>query len=234
MDEAAAYYARQSQHDRRQRRRDKVVLLSLVEMLTIITFISVGMAFVTQQDVDLTRDWRSELADAQERNHTLQQELTSAQETIARQERELAILWDAYYGQPLPSDAALRREMLERMRSTQGFGMPACPSPDGLLLRVETYVGADGADTFRAFPSWTPADAETAEAIPGVASLTHAAAPLDRAQFSALAMQVRAHGEAQPFGCRFMVLLDEQHENLRLYKSEVRFLRAFFRVRASE
>lgn len=232
MDPASNLAARQHQYEKRQRRRDKIVLISLVEMLTIITFISVGMAFVTQQDVDLTRNWRLELEQVQEQRDSVRRELTEARATIERQERELAILWDAYFGQPLPPNAELRREALEGMRA-RGFGMPTCEQPHGLLLRVETFIGSDGSESFRANGAWGADESAVAQAIPGVSALI-AAGNVSRSDWAPLANQIEQYGEAQPIGCRYRILHDEQHDNLQQYKSQNRFLQSFFRVNASE
>lgn len=221
-------------YERRQRRRDKVMLISLIELLTILTFVATAFALVSKQELDLSKNNAAYVAKLEARIRGLEEANRKLEQDNQRLRKENATLWEAYFGQPLPDDPVSRARMMGELQR-RGFGVPLCSTPSGRLFLVYLNDRVDGVDSYSFIQGpWPVSEAGAVRLIPGVEELLGGES-LTKDQVQAFASRVRAFGDAQRPACRYRILAQERHTNLALYKEQLSFLDKFFRTsRANE
>lgn len=212
-------------YERRQRRRDKVMMITLVEVLTIFLFIMMAFALVAQSEVVMAHNLRQQLDALRVAHRELQLRLAMTERERDRYLRQRNMLLHMYNLDRFVDHNDQLDDFLNDPRR-RSLTYPVCPAPTGFMLRIDLLP--DG--SFQARPAWPAAEQAAATSIPGVASLINAG-PIGAVHFAQLAGVVRLAGERRPEACRFLVSAVAQHENLRLYLQQLPSVEQQFRTR---
>lgn len=217
------------ERERSKRRRDRVLMISIVELLTILVFVAMTYALVNETDASLRPNLERELREARARIEVLETENGKLQ---AERDmwRRIALAARDLVG--LPQNATPEEIEREIRRRLGGSARGICASPSGTLIRV--HLLADGkldveaGGGLRGAP-WTPEETAEAHAIPGFEALI-AEPAMTQARFLELAAPLNEQGvhRAPPCGYRAETL--SEHDGRRLAFEQVNTVRSRFIV----
>ena len=191
---------------RRQRRRDRMLMMTLIELLSIMVFVAMAYALASRDEAELSTDWKSQFKQAQAQLADAQKQILALRKDVEEARHAAAVLAEEYTGQPLPIDPAKSWEEVQKLlktiadkRSTGSqdrqrrietalngggaFGLPACASPASAYT-VMLYAD----ETLQALPAWEKRDQKEVASMASVMKLV-SAGRLPRGQFSELAKQ---------------------------------------------
>ncbi len=204
-----------------RRRRERVLMFLLVELLTILTFIAMGFAFVTQNELNIGRNYRDELAALEQRHREVLAENRRLTEELEAVKRQLQQIIQALSIQRVIANPEEFERWLEEQRQRSLQALPVCETPTGPLLALELLPNGD----FRAVPA-----AALGEGTPNLGPIL-AQGAMGRATFIEYARPLSDFGREHRDPCRYRATALARHENLRLYLQQVTTLRAYFYVR---
>jgi hypothetical protein len=214
------------ERERSKRRRDRVLMISIVELLTILVFVAMTFALVTQNDAVIGQSWRTKYLSLHEKYKAKESELAAMREerdmykriaeSYARQIRRPELI-----GHPRELEReARRREKL--MGTARGF----CSMPANALLRV--HLQANGA--LRVEPgSWTADEAPRAAALSGVQEIIRERT-MSPERFAGLGRVIDEAAKGLSPPCRYRVETVREHADLPLYLRQMNAVRAPFNV----
>jgi hypothetical protein len=204
-----------------RRRRERVLMFLLVELLTILTFIAMGFAFVTQNELNIGRNYRDELAALEERHREVLAENRRLTEELEAVRRQLQQIIQALSIQRVIANPEEFERWLEEQRQRTLQALPVCENPAGPLLAFEFLPNGD----FRAVRA-----AATGEGAPDVGPILSQGA-MSRSTLGEFARPLSDFGRDQRNPCRYRATAVARHENLRLYLRQMTTLRGYFYVR---
>lgn len=192
---------------RRQRRRDRLLMMTLIELLAIMVFVAMAYALASRNEAEISTDWKAKYEASQRELADAKASIVELRAQVEEARAAAAALAQAYDGEPLPvnPDEAWA-EVLERARTASqtqqqqaaaqqariaaaldgkgAFGVPRCPVPTWAMT---VLLYAD--DTLQAIPAWRPGEVTSVEQMPAIAELV-GAGRISRDRFSALSSQV--------------------------------------------
>jgi hypothetical protein len=216
----------------RQTRRDRVLMISLVEMLSILVFVAMAYAMVTNTErVDLNRQFKSEVLKL--RSFLNDREEAIKKLTLERDKwrQEAEALHIEYTGTPIKTtpDDVLPLPRPPSLGKGAGDGRVRCAFPAERLFTIEMHANG----FYRAIPAWRSTEDAQARALPGVAAILAEGktAEVRFAQLAnAIAQQAPPEG-AKGEACRYVVTADDKLIDSKLeYKRQMEFLTKYFRT----
>lgn len=191
---------------RRQRRRDRMLMMTLIELLSIMVFVAMAYALASRDEAELSTDWKTQYQKSQAQLADANKKLAAVRRELELARHAAAVLAEEYTGQPLPIDPdksweevqRILKEIAEKRRSGSqdqqrrtatalagggAFGLPTCITP-ATAYTVMLYAD----ETLQALPAWEARDQQTMTAMPGATALV-SAGRVPRVKFAEFAKQ---------------------------------------------
>ena len=229
-------------------RKERVHATMLIELLSLLIFLSMAFAFIQKEEA-LATPAQQQLGEARREIRELRAELRTLQARLIFLEEANRLLRSSIDGPLSPTDTRLalpedfyeetadsivnnqqlidqlqrENESLRRRISGGGTDLPRCLVAPGFLYRI--YVGAN--DTYQVEANWPDTAQGAVEQVPQAVAFGTGRS-MSRTEFMRTAEAIQAWGRSQSPACGFTVEVFARHENLRLYVRQQQTIGRFF------